>query len=493
MHRLTRFSSALGLSLLSLAAVSACSDDDNTNPAVDAGNDADAQPTEDAVKLTRECTDALESVAGDPGPLEALAKGTVIKCAAEEVLTKEQLDTRMRGIEYEGTGPTSGVRILRVSYRTTRGDASSTAAVSSAILYLPTAPRTLPLPLIVDSHGSVGQAAKCAPSITSVHQLQALALVGGGYAVIAPDLAGYANYGAAGNPPNAYASATDVSHSTYDSARALKTLLGDNASDKVVLVGLSQGGHSTLASLADRGGYGADLNVVATVAYAPLWLSQKTWGALFAIGGNFPIATNAAANGVSVWYHYTHAELLDGKGAGIALFKPEKRAAIQQFIDDTCWGPSYPVLEGAGTVITDLFDADFVNSIQNAATNDAPCQDATCSKWIGRYLEDRPHLTGKAATTPLLVPYGDSDMTLTSDRAACAFDRLRADSKNLSVCVKRGAGHTGIVGVTSDYVNEWISHYTYGTAAVPACDLDETAIVDKNGAKVICSVPPSNE
>ncbi len=42
------------------------------------------------------------------------------------------------------------------------------------------------------------------------HQVKERTLVAAGFAVIAPDLAGYANFGAAGNPPSAYASAADV-------------------------------------------------------------------------------------------------------------------------------------------------------------------------------------------------------------------------------------------------------------------------------------------
>jgi hypothetical protein len=47
-----------------------------------------------------------------------------------------------------------------------------------------------------------------------------LPLAGLGYVVLTPDLAGYANFGAPGNPPSAYGDTQDVGKSTLDGARA---------------------------------------------------------------------------------------------------------------------------------------------------------------------------------------------------------------------------------------------------------------------------------
>ena len=133
----------------------------------------------------------------------------------------------------------------------------------------------------------------------------------------------------AGNPPSAYAAASDVGRGTLDASRALKKLF-TSLDDKVVLVGHSQGGHSALAALALAESYGAAAPIVAVAAYAPLWVSQRSWGAILqpAVGSSFPLATSPAG-AVSVWYHYTHAELLDGPGEGKKLFKAEKQAAVE--------------------------------------------------------------------------------------------------------------------------------------------------------------------
>src|SRR5438132_342793 len=68
------------------------------------------------------------------------------------------------GEGYQGKPFTSGAHVYRILYRTERGDAANSAGYSSAIVYVPDTPRTGPAPVVVASHGSRGQAAKCAPS-----------------------------------------------------------------------------------------------------------------------------------------------------------------------------------------------------------------------------------------------------------------------------------------------------------------------------------------
>src|SRR4029079_11895348 len=126
--------------------------------------------------------------------------------------------------------------------------------------------------------GSPGQAAKCTrskfdPSLEGLNNdaySMIYPLVGSGYAIIVPDLAGYADLGAAGKPPSAYAQAADVAKGTLDATRALKKLF-PALDDKVVIVGHSQGGHSALSAHALSETYGAAGPIVGTVVFAPLW------------------------------------------------------------------------------------------------------------------------------------------------------------------------------------------------------------------------------
>jgi pimeloyl-ACP methyl ester carboxylesterase len=492
----------LPLVLLVLAAssaglVSACSEETPaplTAPDGGGGDGGSALSTP-----SNACTDAVDSIYGDPGALSAdpAARGNIVKCAKDAPITKDALQAKVNELGYAGKPLTSGAQVYRVSYRTERGDAASTPSVSSAIVYIPDVPRAAKLPVVVAGRGSRGQAAACAVSKFDASQSgingdayrMVYPLVGAGYAVILSDLAGYANFGAAKNPPSAYAQATDVGRSTLDSGRALKKLF-PSLDDKVVLVGHSQGGHSALASLALVDTYGTAAPIVGVAVYAPLWLSQRSWGAvLSSIGRDFPVEASAAP-AVSVWYHYTQAELLDGPGEGKKLFAASKADAIESFVKNTCWDQKAAVLKPLGTYAEEYFDPAFVAAVAKPSlgiVGDCPATDAVCLKWKARYSSDRPHLTGKAASTPILLAYGGKDTTIPPGRMKCALDRLREDNAQLSVCVDPDTDHGGVVSSKADYVSDWIARVALGAPAPAACASGEAAV------SVPCETPPPND
>jgi pimeloyl-ACP methyl ester carboxylesterase len=509
----TRWIALLTAAALGMALV-ACGDDDggtnininnhNNTTEIDAGVDAQApdagpQPIEPAIA----CTDASDTVYGDPGVLPT-EKGAIIRCSAGEVWTAAQTQAFVTEHGYTGPDFPSGAKLYRISYVTERGNGDP--GYSSALVLLPDVPRAQQLPVIVASHGSRGQAAACAPSLFTPEgdyvrddwERQVLPLVGYGYAVIAPDLAGYANHGAAGNPPSAYASATDVGQSTLDAVKALRNLLAaDRLLRETVIVGHSQGGHTALSALALHETYGMDGDLVGVVTYAPLWVSQRSWGALFMLAAAYPIADSPALAGVSVWYHYTHSVLLDGPERGLDLFKPAVQANIQQFIDEQCWAPSYPLLEASGTLLTDLFTDEYANQIKFVAGGGGTCNanDTLCTTWMERFTEDRPHLTGAAAEVPQLIVWGQADGYFDTGRMACVFERMNEDQANVSACIDSDptANHNTIVSNKADHVNQWIANVALGEPAPAACDLDETYFVDDGIMLQTCTTPPPNE
>jgi pimeloyl-ACP methyl ester carboxylesterase len=441
------------------------------------------------------CTDSADAIYGDPGPLTAddNARGTIVKCTTDPEITKDALQSKLDAIGYAGKPLTSDARVYRVSFRTERGDDKKTPSVSSAIVYVPKTPRAQKLPIVVASRASRGQAAKCAatkfdPSLADINDdfyRMAYGLVGHGYAVIIPDLAGYANFGAPGNPPSAYAQAADVARSTLDGTRALKKLF-PNLDDKVVIVGHSQGGHTALASLALAETYGTAAPVVGVAVYAPLWLSQRSWGALlFAPAGiNYPLATSPGGN-VSVWYHYTQAELLDGPGEGKKLFAADKQDAIASFVNGECWGST--ALTQLGTYAHQLYDQSFVSEIGSPAATGGLCATDRCKKWIARYSSDRPHIAGSAAQVPIFMAYGLQDGTLTPPLMRCALDRLKADNVKLTACVDSDKDHHSIVSARSDYVADWIGSVALGEPAPAACAANESVVTAE------CTPPPPND
>lgn len=477
----------------------ACSDDNALGAfPVDGGGDADGGPG-GSFALEVACGDTAAAIYGDPGSL-AGERGSILKCTKDPAIAKDALEAEARKPDgplkgYDGKPFTSGARVYRVTYRTERGDDANTAGYSSALVYVPDNPRAGTLPVIVAAHGSRGQAGVCAPSKDApegantrgdfIHQVYPL--VGSGFAVIAPDYAGYANFGAAGNPPSAYASVKDIGKSILDGARALKKMFSGSLGTKVVLTGHSQGGHSALSALVMVDSYAPEMDVAAVGLYAPLWQPQRSWAAIFVKPDTYAFA-KSSGGAVSIWYHYTHAELLDGPGKGVELFQADKRQAVKDFVEQDCWGGPYQKLLNAGTSANDLFDPNYVATIKGPATGLGTCAgDATCEKWMKRFLEDRPSLGAKAKKVPLFVTYGGNDQTITPDLMACVFDKLKADGANYKVCYVPGEGHNTVVAVKADAMNDWIAATAMGQGTAPTCAIDEKGLVDDGGAPIPCN------
>jgi pimeloyl-ACP methyl ester carboxylesterase len=478
-----------------------------------------------AYTLDVACTDTIDSIYADPGPLPA-DKGTIIRCAKDKDIAKTDLEATVRTADpdtdagpgvpgYMGRALTSGAHVYRILYRTERGDDAKTAGYSSATVYLPDTPRAAQSPLVSVSHGSRGQAARAASSkldpctnANGDYIRQVYPVVGAGYAVIVSDLAGYANYGAANNPPSAYAHGLDVGKSTLDGMRALKKMISKSLLAKSVLVGHSQGGGTALATLAIASSYAPDITISGAAVYSPLWLSARTNGAFLLAPQTYTLTKAPAIPTVMFWYMYTHGELLDGAGHGLDVFSTSKRTVIKSFVDNDCWNSSYPDLEAVGASANDFFDTAFADAIKYPAagvgcnpTDDAAtcCANASspnvalCTKWLNRFIGDWPHITGAAAQIPILSLYGGMDHTITPDLAACVFQRYKTDSLKYKVCLDPNGGHSSIVAYRADYVNDWIAARTLGAAEPAACPSDETSLKDDAGAPVQCNslVPPN--
>lgn len=483
---------------LSIAAISyAGCTSKNDNPMMDGGTDSGMGiPPVDIMGL---CED-WPAMVYDAPPADFATKkpGDLLKCAKDNAIPKDELQAKATADGYMGKPFTSGAKHYKIQYRTERGDPNKTPGYSSADVYLPDTPRAAGLPIVMLSRGSRGQAGKCAgsmqdstqPGINKDYRNLIYPLVGAGYAVIVSDLAGYANYGAAGNPPSVYAGAEDVGKSTLDSGRALKNLvpvLGTNA----IIVGHSQGGHTALSALAMADKYAPDIKLVGVATYAPLWLSQRAWGAVAdnSVGASYPIDTNVPA-AVSLWYNYTHGELLDGPGHGVDVFKDTSRATIKAFVDGQCWEPSpHPELTSLGSNVSDLYDPNFGASVGLAAALTGSCGDALCDKWMARFAADRPHITSKL---PILVLYGGNDTTIPPNRIKCAVDRLKNDQANMTFCYVPGTDHGGIVATKGDYVGDWIASLALGAPAPDKCAMNESALMDDAGP-VNCATPPPND
>jgi pimeloyl-ACP methyl ester carboxylesterase len=493
------------LGIASLFLLAACNSG-NPPPGGVGGGGPTNQPAGPAIEIG--CTDTIDSIYADPGALPGTA-GAIIKCAKDRDLPVAELQAMLDADVFSARPVTNGVHTYRVLYQTERGTVPPTPGTSSALVLLPDQPRAAKLPVVVASHGSRGQCADCAASkeasvdanVNADFQRQVYALAGYGYAVIAPDLAGYANFGAPGNPASAYGSADDTGKSTLDGARALRKLLPSTLTDQVVLVGHSQGGNSALSAAALYDSYGADGKLAAIALFSPLWITQRAWGSLPALPSAFPFEGNEGANSVSIWYHYIHGELLDGPGHGGDVFLASKRDAIKAFVESEAWSggtPPWAMLYALGSSAADIYAPDFTAAVGQFAIGFQPdCPtDATaptCEKWKARYAADRPHLSAATAAVPELILWGQKDTTIAPTRITCALDRLKADGANPTLCVDPDADHSGIVGSKADYAADWIASQVLGGSAPAPCTLHAESDILENGMPATCATVPPND
>ena len=313
---------AAALLTVSAAAGLGCSSNDTNGTAdsdagtgSEAGDDGGITPIP-SIALSVACTDSLDSIYGDPGPLGD-TKGAILKCAHERDFTAAELDALARANGYSGRAFTSGARAYRVVYRTERGAEGAAAPLpgyTSATVLIPDTPRAAQLPVVVAAHGTAGEGGACALSKSTLNPqnppdpvtVLVTPLAGDGYAAITPDYAGYANYGAANNPPSGAFLVNDVGKSVLDAARALRALIPNAVSEKVVIVGHSEGGHASLSALSMNETYGAGGTLVGVATYSPLWFNMASWGAMLIEPTVFPLNPpdgNIFPIGVGVWYH----------------------------------------------------------------------------------------------------------------------------------------------------------------------------------------------
>lgn len=439
-----------------------------------------------APALAIACTDKAADVYTLPTGLPAMDmshRGDVFHCAVTESLTAAKVNSQiddynknMFGTTYMDTEPgnvTSGFWTYRVAYRTLRitptGGGTPAEGDSAAVLVIPEKPLA-GAPLVVWSHGSVGIAPKCAPSMLDLSApvsdqdfpLNIYKLAGYGYTVIAPDYAGFSY----GQPPG-YFNAEDEAHSVLDATRAAANLL-TTPPDKVVIVGHSQGGHAVLAAQSFAKAYGMKGTLAGVVAYAPLWISMSVWAGAATSVGMLMTSTDTSAILYAMEYPYSSSALHGDPAGGADVFQTAKQQAIK---DTLLGGACYDAakLQALGATPADFFDANYVNNV-GLACGASPTPDCTMAPstpagdaplWKARWIADRPPLDAKSA--PMLIWFGGMDTTVKPGWAGCVRDRVNSDigtsgTTMAKFCYDAAAQHRDIVrGPAADYVNQWIA------------------------------------
>ena len=380
--------------LLSLTTLAGCGGSSATMPA----DMATPPPPPPALLLS--CSDAIADVYTAPAdlpPYDRSLRGDVIRCGYDKYLSAAAINAAMTSYGYQGPPLPSGAWLFRIAYRTERitpvGATAAPGGISSGILLVPDVPQAGG-PLVVFAHASVGIAPPCAPSTYDLlgaamgddHRGAVLGLAGYGWLTLVPDYAGFGF----GEAPG-WSVAEDEAHSVLDATRAA-TRLVPSLTGQVVLVGHSQGGHAALSAQSYAASYGMDGTLIGVAAYAPLWLSAYAWAAILSPVAGYKTSDSGYAIMYDMDYFYSHGELYDGPGGGLAMFQAAKRDAVQSFLMNQC-APNPPPgvdITTLGATPADIFDSTFVNSVADCGIGFGGCTDATAMTWTARFAADRP-------------------------------------------------------------------------------------------------------
>ena len=431
------------------------------------------------------CSDTLADVFKLPSDMPAMDdshRGDVFRCAATESLTADFANSYATALHYSGPKLPSGFWTYRIAYRSLRntpeGGGTPMEGDMAAVLLVPNQPRP-GAPLVVLAHPTMGLGPKCAPShsdladtsIIDDYTSAVLPLAAYGYTVLVPDYAGYSY----GQPPG-YFNAEDEAHAILDGTRALKKVLPPSlASDKVVFVGHSQGGHAIIAAQHHAKSYGMAGTLIGITSWAPFWTSMAAWGGMTSPLAGFTSAKNGYLVLYSLMYFYSAGELRDGPGHGGDVFQAAKRDDAKAVVlSDSCFDLDGLAKVGAGPA--DIYDPTFIEQVGTTCAVlplfAADCTMGDAPKWLARWKDDRPALDPMGP--PMLIWYGGKDTNVSPGFAQCARDRFASDlagtpnaTTSVSYCFDADSTHNSLPRNNVDYVNQWIAARA-GIGAEPA-------------------------
>lgn len=254
------------------------------------GGSGDAAP--DPTTMTTTPTIAAPGPSSTAAPDEGEPPGTVL---ASERLDAPAIDGTVWRVRYRSTSVAGNpVEVTGIVARPS-GDAPEGGH-----------------PVLAWAHGTSGVADECAPSAAGADGVLGLqVMLDAGYVVAATD---YEGLGTPGVHP--YLVSASEGRSVLDAARAAREVAG--ASEVVLALGVSQGGHAVLAASEIAGEWAPELDLVGTVAVAPAADLRVIVPATFRPSPVFGFAALLAAGWADAYEELSEDDVLGPSGLEVA-------------------------------------------------------------------------------------------------------------------------------------------------------------------------------
>jgi hypothetical protein len=413
--------------------------------------EAEAAPPPDESAPAVACSDGVPDVYQPPGglpPMSPAHRGDVVRCAPDSTLSTSDVTTALQTAGVTGAAVKSGVNLYRIGFRTERGNGSE--GMSSARVYLPQAPKSSPLPVIVVAHPTVGLAASCTPSMSPT-SLADLAL----------PWAGVQGYLVNRDPP----------YATLDAARALRKLLDPGAvSSQVLVVGYSQGGGAALSAQALARSYGADGDLVGVIVFAAEWPSRiDSFGYVNMLRDPtvLTVSTGLSKATVAVLREFEYFSNSVGLWAGGEGFPSASQAATVGAINSLCEVPLGGWLDANTQTVGDLID-DTLRTTFLACVDSGGVGCTDPGKSYYEFLDGNILKADPGGASILYVQGLLDQIMLPAEEAACNIAKLTSDGAPPQVCVDLAAVHTDVVKRNVVFAIQWGEAILAGTS-LPSC------------------------
>jgi pimeloyl-ACP methyl ester carboxylesterase len=330
-------------------------------------------------------------------------------------------------IRVQEVGTDAGIRTLRVMYHSRDAedrDRAVTGIVSHPIGAAPEGG----WPVQSWAHGTAGLASTCAPSRAGDDAPD----FGIGGVRVATDYVGLGPEGEL----HPYLSRASEGNSVIDGVRAARQLPGVDAGREWFAVGHSQGGHAALAAHELAADHAPELELVATVSYAPGFDLDRTFGGSDEIVAR--VLTAMALYGAAS----EHPAIEPADYVGPEL------AAVADVITTGC----HEILAAVAGIPAESF-------WRQPPLDTEPARSLLLANEVGDV----------AAEAPVLLVAGSADDLVVLPRVQSLFERMCEAGQVTELVVVDGGDHASIIDDTADRVERWLRDRLDGLAPTDSC------------------------
>jgi alpha-beta hydrolase superfamily lysophospholipase len=324
----------------------------------------------------------------------------------------------------------SGATAHRVLYKSTGYDGRPTA-VSGLIVVPDGSPEAGDRKVIAYTHGTVGVASDCAPSLVTTQASQPLLLEGGGELLEAGYVVAASDYQGLGTPgPHPYLIGESEAMNQLDIVRAAQNLTEAHASKDYVVWGHSQGGHASLFTGQLAASYAPELRLLGVAAGAPVPNLRD----LFEVNIKTTVGKILISMALQSWARVYDDASLD------QIVSRSARPLVGRIARNCLYTRQQILSSVPGSLALN------VRFLHTPPWNTEP--------WATIVEENTPGQTRTNA--PLLIVQGDADPIVAPEITARLVDKLCAAGETVDLRMLEGTAHLDAGHVAVPDVVEWI-------------------------------------